>query len=61
VLRFLQTPRGASLQELTKLTGWQPHTVRGFLSGTIRKKNGLRVTLEKRQNGPSVYRVESAP
>ncbi|MEP7354218.1 MAG: DUF3489 domain-containing protein, partial [Acidobacteriota bacterium] len=39
---------GASLQELTEATGWQTHSVRGFLSGVVGKKMGLPVTSTKR-------------
>lgn len=37
-------PAGASISELTKATDWQAHSVRGFLSATIRKKMGLQLT-----------------
>jgi hypothetical protein len=39
---------GATAMELMKTTGWQPHSVRGFLSGTIGKKMGLTVTVRQR-------------
>jgi hypothetical protein len=40
VLRALKRKSGVSVDELCKLTGWQAHSVRGFLSGTVRKKLG---------------------
>jgi hypothetical protein len=35
---MLRSPSGASLAKLTKATGWQPHSVRGFLAGVVRKR-----------------------
>jgi len=52
-------PGGASLQQLQKATGWQAHSVRGFLSGTLKKKMGLRVDSAKLQDGRRTYRVTS--
>jgi len=42
-----------------KVTGWQPHSVRGFLSGTVRKENGLTVKSVKGDNGERGYSVKS--
>lgn len=47
VLVLLRRPQGATLQELMKATKWQAHSVRGFLSGTLRKRMGLKVTSTK--------------
>jgi hypothetical protein len=44
VLELLRQPGGVTAKELMKATGWQAHSVRGFLSGTIGKKMGLTVT-----------------
>ncbi len=41
MLEHLQRPEGATLDELMALTGWQAHSVRGFLSGTVRKRLNL--------------------
>jgi hypothetical protein len=57
VLGLLQRDEGASLQELMTATGWQAHSVRGFVSGTLRKKLGLAVSAGKNQAGQHVYRV----
>jgi hypothetical protein len=43
-LKLLRRKRGATLAELQAATGWQAHSVRGFLSGTIKKKLGLALT-----------------
>jgi len=59
ILALLNRPGGASLQQLRKATGWQAHSVRGFLSGTLKKKMGLRVTSTKLQDGGRTYRIVS--
>jgi Protein of unknown function (DUF3489) len=55
VLALLGRSQGATLAEMTKATGWQPHSVRGLLSGALRKKMGLKVKSGKRDNGERVY------
>ena len=57
ILALLGRPDGASLKELEKATGWQAHSVRGFLSGALKKKMGLRVESTKRDDGERTYRV----
>ena len=47
VLDLLKRSGGASLKELMKATGWQAHSVRGFLSGALGKKMGLTVSSTK--------------
>ncbi len=59
VLELLKRPGGATSQELQKATGWQPHSVRGFLSGTIRKKMGLEVISAKGADGERSYSIKS--
>src|ERR1700694_5746304 len=59
ILALLRRPAGASLQELRKATGWQAHSVRGFLSGAVKKKMGLPVESAPRDNGERAYRVAS--
>jgi hypothetical protein len=59
VLELLKRPDGTTLAELMKATGWQAHSVRGFLSGTIGKKLGLTVTSAKSEDGERSYSVKA--
>ena len=59
ILDLLKRPNGATLKELTKATGWQPHSVRGCLSGTIGKKMGYRVESSRPKDSERTYRVPS--
>jgi uncharacterized protein DUF3489 len=59
VLDLLKRPDGATLKELMKATGWQPHSVRGFLSGAVGKKMGLKVTSTKGEDGERSYSVKA--
>ncbi|MGH9647231.1 MAG: DUF3489 domain-containing protein [Bryobacteraceae bacterium] len=45
------------MAELMQATGWQPHSVRGFLSGTLRKKMSLKVGSVQREDGERVYSI----
>ena len=58
VLDLLKRPGGATTKELMKATGWQPHSVRGFLSGTVGKKMGMAVTSTKGEDGERSYSVK---
>ena len=55
VLDLLKRPNGATLKDLMKATGWQPHSLRGFLSGTVGKKLRLAVTSTKGADGERSY------
>ena len=59
ILDLLKRPGGATSKELRKATGWLPHSVRGFLSGTVRKKMGLTLTSTKGEDGGRTYSVEA--
>ena len=48
--------QGASIMTLMQVTGWQAHSVRGFISGTIKNKLGLPVT-SKKQDGVLIYSI----
>jgi Protein of unknown function (DUF3489) len=50
IIAMLCRPNGASISDLSKATDWQVHSVRGAISGTIRKKQGLNVISKKSGN-----------
>ena len=59
-LDLLNRPEGAIVEELQAATGWQQHSVRGFLAGAVKKKLGLTLLSEKPDAGPRRYRIASA-
>ena len=56
ILAMLRQSKGASIEDIAKAIGWQAHSVRGVISGTIKKKLGLAVASEK-IDGKRRYRV----
>jgi hypothetical protein len=56
-LDLLGRREGATIEELQVATGWQKHSVRGFLAGAVRKKLGLTLISEKPDAGPRRYRI----
>ena len=55
-IEMLRTPAGANIEALMKATGWQQHSVRGFLSGVVRKR--LKLHLESAlEEGVRIYRI----
>jgi hypothetical protein len=59
ILDLLKRPEGATLKGLMKATDWQAHSVRGFLSGTIGKKMGLKVASTKTEDGERTYSIKA--
>jgi hypothetical protein len=55
----LRRPDGATIDELMKATGWQSHSVRGAIAGTL-KKRGLMVTSTKVDGQRRYHLVETA-
>jgi hypothetical protein len=59
ILGLLNRPGGASLQQIMQATGWQAHSVRGFISGTARRKMGLTIVSAKTGDGERSYSIEA--
>ena len=57
VIAMLRGADGATVDEIAAATGWQRHTVRGAISGAIKKKLGLDVIAEKIEGRGRVYRI----
>ena len=57
LIAMLQAPEGASIAEIAEATGWQHHSIRGAISGSLKKKLGLEVTSEKVAERGRVYRL----
>jgi hypothetical protein len=56
VIAMLRAPTGATITAVMKVTGWQSHSVRGFLAGVVRKKLRLKLSSEKVDDN-RVYRI----
>jgi Protein of unknown function (DUF3489) len=59
-INLLCRREGATIEELQAATGWQAHSVRGFLAGAVRKKLGLTLLSEKPDAGLRCYRMPDA-
>jgi len=58
VLKKLRSAKGATVAQLGEATGWQAHSVRGFLSAVVRKKLGLTLVSDAGKDGTRRYRID---
>jgi len=59
VIELLRRKDGASLPEIAKATDWQNHSIRGFISGALTKKMGLKIESTKQEGGDRRYKIIS--
>jgi hypothetical protein len=60
LIAMLSHPEGATIEELAAATQWMDHTVRGAMSGALKKRLGLNITSGNIEGRGRVYRIESA-
>jgi hypothetical protein len=60
IIILLKRPNGASISELVKVTTWQAHSVRGFISGTLKTKRGFLITSEQTEGRDRRYKIAGA-
>jgi hypothetical protein len=60
IIAMLRTPGGATIEAMVHASGWQQHSVRGFLAGVVRKKLGLNLISDAGDSG-RVYRIDDHP
>jgi Protein of unknown function (DUF3489) len=58
VIAMLQSPTGTTIAAIMKATGWQPHSVRGFLAGVVRRRLKLKL-ISKKVNGNRIDQIAS--
>ena len=54
---MLRRAEGATISQIAKALDWQMHSVRGAISGSLKKKQGLTVVAEKTADGERIYRI----
>lgn len=58
ILSLLRRNNGATIAELAKVTSWQAHSVRGFMSGTLKKKQGIQINSGQEDGKPRRYFID---
>jgi hypothetical protein len=58
LIKLLERPSGATIDDMAKATGWQRHSVRGMMSGALKKRLGLSIASEEEERG-RIYRIAS--
>lgn len=58
IVVLMRRPEGATLAQMIQATGWQAHSVRGAIAGSLKKKHGLTIVSEPAEGG-RVYRIEA--
>ena len=54
---MLRRKEGATIAQIATSLDWQPHSVRGAISGSLKKKQGLTIASEKTEDGRHIYRI----
>lgn len=57
LIDLLKRKKGATIEKAVKVIEWQPHSVRGAISGTLKKKLGMTVTSDKVKRRGRVYQI----
>lgn len=59
IVAALRAPKGATIAQLAALTGWQPHSVRGAMSGSLKRQRGLTI-ISTKSGSERVYKIGGA-
>ena len=59
IIELLSRSEGATLEQMIQVTGWQKHSVRGLMAGSLKKKLGLNITSSKEDGNERVYKISA--
>lgn len=57
IIALLQRPEGASISEISNMTGWAPHSARGMIAGALKKRLGLQISTSSQDKRGRVYHI----